>query len=418
MMTQKTIERRNFILNVVEGALFASSGPLLSAQTVLPALVARLGGSNVAVGSLGLVMWMGLFLPQIFAARHVEMVPWKKPWAIGFGMAQRMMVLLMGFAVLLFGDRTPSHALTLFFLFYTLNQLLLGVTTPGWFDLFAKLTPMRKRGRLIGIRGTVGGLGALMCGTILTWLLAHEPFPINFTFVFALAFLLQSMSVFVQSFLIEVEPSPVVTHHRSLAMYVRELVGVLRTNKPFSTFLVAASVNVLAVMPAGFYTVYALHVFPAPEAIVGTFTLAMVVAQVSASLVTGFLTDKYGNKTALVVASFALLVANLWSLLVPSVELFVIVYVFLGVNLGTELLARYNIAVEYAPASQRATYVGLMNTLIAPFYAAGVMGGVLSTIFGYRLLFWIGLAASAVGVWMMIVKVKEPRTQDFTMPAK
>lgn len=418
MMSEKAIERRNFILNVVEGALFVSSGPLLSAQTVLPALVARLGGSNVTIGALGLVMWTGLFLPQIFAARYVEMLPWKKPWALGFGIAQRMMVLLMGLVVLLFGDRSPSLALTLFLFFYTLHQLLLGVTTPGWFELFAKVTPMRKRGRLIGIRTTLGGLGVLLSGSMLTWALAHKPFPINFAIAFALAFLLQCMSVFVQSFLIEGEPSPVVSHHRSFAMCVREVVGILRANKPFSTFLVAALVNVLAAMPAGFYTVYALHAFHAPESIIGTFTLAMIVSQVSTSLVTGFLTDKYGNKMALIIASVALLAANTWALLAPSVESFLTVYVFLGMNLGTELLARYNIAVEYAPASQRATYVGLMNTLIAPFYAAGIAGGVMSTFFGYTLLFWIGLAASIVGVWMMVVKVKEPRTQDFTMPTK
>ena len=68
-------QRRNFRINVTEGALFVAGGTFISSQTVLPALVAKLGGSNVAVGSVAVILWVGLFLPQIFSARVVETLP-------------------------------------------------------------------------------------------------------------------------------------------------------------------------------------------------------------------------------------------------------------------------------------------------------------------------------------------------------
>jgi MFS family permease len=413
MADEQKVERRNFVLNFLEGALFASSGPLTSAQTVLPALVVKLGGSNVAVGAVGVVMWVGLFLPQIFSARYVETLPWKKPWAITCGAAQRVMMLLLCASLFFFGEHHPSVALLLLFVFYTLNQVLLGVTTPGWFDMFAKMTPTRKRGRLIGIRSSLGGLGAFCCGLLLAWLLTNVPFPYNFAVAFGIAFVLQSLSLLVQTYLIETEPSPVV-NKRPLFAFVRELPEVLKTNRAFTMFLVAAIFQVLAATPAGFYTVYALSEFHADESFVGTFTLAMVLAQVTASFGIGFLADKYGNKTSLVIASVALLCANVWALAAPSVGWFIPVYVFLGINLGTELLARYNIAVEYAPPAQRSTYVGLMNTLIAPFYLAGLLAGEISDHFGYQPVLWAGTIASLVGFWLMTCRVQDPRTQEFT----
>ncbi len=416
MADEKAIERRNFVLNLLEGAFYTSSGPLISGQTVLPALVVKLGGSNVAVGAVSVVMWVGLFLPQVFSARYVETLPWKKPWAIRFGAAQRVMVLLLCLSLFAFGENHPATALLLFFIFYTLNQILLGVTTPGWFDMFAKMTPTRKRGRLVGIRSSLGGTGAFCCGLILTWLLAHVAFPNNVAIAAALAFVLQGLSLLVQTFLIETEPSPVVDR-RLLFAYLRELPHVLRTNKAFATFLVAAIFQVLAATPAGFYTVYALSEFQADEIVVGTFTLAMVLAQVTASFGIGFLADRYGNKLALVIASAALLCANVWSLLAPSVGWFLAVYLFLGVNLGTEILSRYNLAVEYAPPAQRSTYVGLMNTLIAPFYLAGLIAGEVSDHIGYRPVLGLGVLASLVGFWLMTQRVQDPRAQEFTMQA-
>ena len=70
--------KRNFLINLFEGALFIAGGSFISAQTVLPALVNRLGGGNLTIGALGVIVWIGLFIPQTFAARYAQAQPWKK----------------------------------------------------------------------------------------------------------------------------------------------------------------------------------------------------------------------------------------------------------------------------------------------------------------------------------------------------
>jgi MFS family permease len=403
-MERGSIERRNFILNAIEGALFIGSGAFLSFQTVLPALVSRLGGSNIAVGAVGVIAYFGLYFPQIFAARYVETLPWKKPWTVAFGLSHRVVVLLIGLVILLFGGRSPSTALLLFFILYCTNQALSGLTTPGWFDLFAKVTSTRKRGRLVGIRNSLGGVVGFGGGLTLTWLLASYGFPVNFALAFFAAFAMQTGSLVVQSYVVEETPSTTVPRRR-----LRELLHAVPADRGFHAFLLSSALLIIATMPVAFFTVYALHHFGADESVVGKFTLTMVTTQVVSALVNGYIADRYGYKTALMIAGVGMLCATVWALVAPTLGLFMLVFVFLGINLGTELMARYNMAIEYGPVERRSTYLGFMSTVLGPFYLSGLIGGWLSDAFGYWVVFAVGILFSVAGLAVLHYRVHEPR---------
>jgi len=361
------------------------------------------------VGALGVMVYFGLFLPQIFSARYVETLPWKKRWTMTMGGTHRSLVLVMGVSILVFGGSKPDVALWVFLALFTLMQVIIGVATPGWFEMFAKITPARKRGRLVGARNSVGGVAALFCGLALTWLLAVYPFPLNFALAFFAAFLLQMSSLATQSRLVEAEASPT-TSRRPFFAFLKELPGVFRDNPPFRRFIESSALLTLATMPIGFFTVYALKQFRADESVVGEFTLMMVAIQVVSALVNGFVADKYGNKSALLVSAGALLCASITALVAPSLAWFRLVYLFLGVNLGTEIMARYNMSIEYGPARQRSTYVGLMNTALAPFYLSGMVGGMIIEWLGFGAVFALGALFSVAGLLFLVYRVVDPRT--------
>ncbi len=402
-------DRKNFLINGVEGALAVAAGAFINPQTVLPALVNRLGGSNVVVGTLGVLVNVGIYIPQIFAARYVETIPWKKPWAMRYGLTHRMFVLVMALVILLFGTGRPVAALWMFLVLFTAMQIVVGVATPGWFDLFAKLTQPRKRGRLVGVRNSAGGVCAFICGLCLTWILAEFAFPLSYAIVFFAAFALQMASFVMLGKLVESEPSTV-SERRPFFAFLGELPGILRSNPPFRKFISACAILTFATMPVGFYTVYALVRFQADESAIGEFTLIMVAIQVVSALVTGYLADRYGNKTALLVASVSLLGASVTAFAAPTLAWFRLVFLLLGVNLGTEITARYNMSIEYGPAKKRSTYVGLMNTLVAPFYLSGIIGGILSEWIGLPAVFLIGALSSVAGIAYLARNVREPRT--------
>jgi len=109
-----------------------------------------------------------------------------------------------------------------------------------------------------------------------------------------------------------------------------------------------------------------------------------------------------------VIAATCMCCASIVALLAPSLTLYRIVFVFLGVTLGSEVMARYNISVEYGPPEQRSTYIGMMNTLLAPYYLTGLLGGYLSDTFGFPVMFIAGSLFSVVGLMLLLFKVQDP----------
>ena len=405
---EQKIEQHNIKYNIAEGGVYISSSAFVSPQTVVPALLARLGGTNIEIGMVSVLTYVGLYIPQLFAARYVEALPWKKPWSISFGTAQRFVVLLMGLLVLFFGGSGSPWILAIFLFLFFMNSVIAGITTPGWFDMFAKLTSPKKRGRLVGIRNSLGGLGAFIGGFVLTWLLATFAFPVNYAVGFFIAFVLQMASIVIQARFIEKDPSPV-GEVRKLSSYLNELPALLRQNKQFTKFLIASAFLIIAMVPSGFFTVYVLRDFHAGESIVGQYTLAMVAIQVVSAVAIGFITDRWGNKISLLITSASMLLASSWAMVAPSPGWFTLVYVFFGITLGAEMMVRFNMAIEYCPPQLRSMFIGLMNTILAPFYLAGLAGGFLSDLVGYKGVFLFGIVASLIGIYILARYVPDPR---------
>lgn len=401
-------DARNFIVNVVEGGLFVAGATFISVQTVLPTMVAQLGGDNVAVGALGFIAWGGLFLPQIFAARYVETVAWKKPWVVRLGAVQRIIVGIIGLVLLLFGGSDPGLALGLFLVLYAVMHLVLGIVTPAWVDLIAKVTPVAKRGRLAGFRSSLAGAMGFACGILLTWILGSLHLPVNYAVAFGCAFLLQALSIFVQSRLVEAEPSHA-GERKPLKAFLAQIPGVLRRSPPFRNFIIAMAFLVMATVSMTFFTLNAIREFQADPSIAGQFTMIIVGSQVISAPAVGYLADRHGNRIALIVAATALMCASISAILAPTLGWFRVVFVFLGINLGSELMARYNFAIEFAPEKDRAMYFGLMNALLAPFYAVSLLGGWISNVAGYSVVFQVGAACSLAGIFLMVLSVREPR---------
>jgi MFS family permease len=405
----QALTRKNFLVNVAEGALYITSAGLSSVQTVLPALVSRLGGGNLAVGAVALIAYMGVFLPQVIAARYAGLRPRKKPWTIGFGLTHRIGALVLAAGIWLLGSRDPGSALIFFFLMFALNQTILGITTPGWFELVAKLTPVHRRGRLFGFRNALGGAGAFISGLGLVWLLANLPFPHNYASALLLSFGFQFAALIVQTRLVEAEPSPVLPG-KPLSRYLRELPAVLKHNVEYRWFIIAIACMIPASAPFGFFTVYALERFQPGEGLVGAFTLSMVLAQIASALVAGLVADRYGNRIALIPAAAALLLATATALLARDAWWFVPVYLFVGTTIGSEIIIRYNMAIEYGPPTERATYVALTNTILAPMYLASIIGGIIVERAGYQALFIGGLAFGCLGLGLLLFRVRDPRS--------
>ncbi len=394
------IERHNFKCQLIEGALYLSSRPFVSPETVLPALIQRLGGSDIVIGSVPVIVYLAFFLPQLAGANLFSYIPYRRVVVLRGGLIQRLHLFVIAYIIGLMGLNYPDLTLFFFLFLYASNQATSGLITPMWGEFVAKTVSPSNRGKLLGLRTSLGAVLGFINGFLIILIIGNFLFPWSYATLFLLAGILQMSSLVAQKYVIESEPSNAIRVVSTKRLMFHVLL-ILRKNNGFRKFLFASTFVVIGFMSVAFFTVAALRKFALNESYVGTFTIITIIAQVLSSATLGWLADKKGTKSALLICAAALFMAILLAFVGNSVFVFYIVFFLTGVNLGAETFLRYNIAVEFAPTDQRALYVGVMNAWLAPFYLFNLIGGWISTYYGYTTVFSISLFFILIGIILL-----------------
>jgi MFS family permease len=408
LVLQRTY-RRNFTVNVIDGAFFGLGLSFTSLVTILPLFVSRLTNSPLIIGLIPVLWNMGWFLPQLFTANYVQHLARKKPMVLAVSIHERLPYLLMAGVVLALPRIGPGLGLAGFFLAYGWICLAGGFTATAWQEMVAKIIPTRRRGTFFGTQNFMAGLlssgGAIVAG----WLLELYPYPVNFALCFALTFVFMMISF---AFLATTVEPPVAMERVRLSQreYLGQLPAVLRENCNYTRFLLARAVAWTGTMGSGFLTVYAVQRLGSTPGELGLFTAVSLAAQTVANLVLGLWGDRAGHKRVLEFAGLCAAgsMASAW--LADTPVWFYLAYALIGVATAGNIVSGLSIALEFGPPTQRPTYIGLTNTLLAPF--AGIsplLGGWLAGTVSYPVMFALAALLSVFGFGLLGLTVREPR---------
>jgi len=382
----------------------------------MPALVKRLGGGDVLIGTWPVAAYLAYFLPQIIWANYSRAQQYRKPAVLRRGLLQRLHILFLACVIAACGAAAPALGLVLLFVIYIFNQATAGSVAPLWMDFFVKTTPPEIRGKILGWRTSIGaGLG-LFNGLLLAALLAMLEFPYNFASIIGLAFLYQMGSLIAQSRVTENAASTVAEPVR-LSDLLAHARAIVSGNRIFRKFLIASSLLTLSFSSAAFFTVAAIQEFNLNESMVGLFTVVTIAAQVLSGVLIGWIADARGTKIALILCGLSLLLAIAFALLAGSLFWFYPVFAFTGITVGAEMFMRYTFAVECAHERDRPMYVGLMNAWLAPFYLAAPLAGWLSATYGYKVVFAISFIIGIVGI-SLLARIPDPRRDKLALSSK
>ena len=304
--------KRNFVINVLDGSIFAFGMNFVSLTTILPLLVKQMGGSNISIGLIPVVWALGFNFPQIFIANYARKQTMKKSLVMKTALFQRIPWLLLSvFAFFLFSRLSSEKALLLFFTGFGLAAVGGAINMPAWFTLVFKVTPVKLRGRLFALRLTLGALFGIFAGGVAKIVLDSYSYPNGFSLLFLLAFLMMMISYTILAQLKEERISPPL----NLVRYKEFLLGlptILRHEKNFRNYLIGDSLMVCAGMAHAFFTVFAFDKFLLSPGYAGQFTIVMMISTIFGSLFFGFLADKYGHRINLIFsAGFILISINI-----------------------------------------------------------------------------------------------------------
>jgi MFS family permease len=277
--------------------------------------------------------------------------------------------------------------------------------------MLGKLIPANQIGRFFGLTNFLGtGTGVLGAwGT--AWLLDRYGFPSGYIWCFALAGILVLLSWL---FLAQVR-EPASRHmppRVSEREYWRRLPSVLRSDANFARYLLSQVVSALGGMAIGFLMVYGRERWQLPDGQAGILTASMLIGQALANLLFGPLADRRGHKLVLELSTLLGVMAMGLAALAPRPAWFYLVFALLGANSAGMLLSGLMIALDFGPADQRATYIGLNNTVRGMASGlAPLLGGWLATMLGYQSMFVVSFAVGLVGLALLRWSVREPRLE-------
>lgn len=400
----------NFAANLLDMIFFTLGMSIISRDTVMPLFVSTLTDSKIAIGLAAALFSLGYYLPQLLLANYSEQLPYKKPFVVRLaGWGERGAYLLITLVIWWLAQPLPGLTLVLFWLLLLVSSTASGAATPAWYDMIAKVIPVNRRGIFSGIGHSVGALIAIGGAFVVGWVLENVAYPQNFALCFGLAFGAFMIS-YVGLLLVREPPSTTVKASIPLWHYLRQLPAVLRQNHNYRRFLAARVIMHLGAMATGFFIVYGKEHFQIDGATVGWLTAGLVTSQAVTNLLWGMLGDRRGYKLVLVGAAFCMALAALNAWWATSVAGLALTFVLLGAAQAGDVVSSLNIILEFCAPSDRPTYIGLTNTLLAPVLTlAPILGGWLAGALGFAPLFLIASTVAALGCLLMATLVQEPR---------
>lgn len=415
---EEPVVRRNFAANVMDGALFALAMSFVSQQAILPVYVKAIGGGNVAIGLIPVLWTFGFNFPQVFIARRAQKAREKKKLLLLTAMFQRIPWLLLALVPPLLEGRSGAGAvLAAFFVLYALAAVGGSINLPVWFDLIAKITPVRVRGRLFAIRGILGSLLGIGGGAVAAFVLGSLQYPASYALLFFLAFVAMMMSYYFLTRLEEAKSDE--SSGMPPAMRLSEtLPRILKSGGNYRRFLVGDALLITSTMANGFFAVHAIEKFSLPEASAGRFTMVIMGSMILGSMVFGYLADHRGHRLNMLLAGMFTLVSCSAALLAPSAEWYAVSFICSASSVTLGGISRLPLIAELCSAAERPTYVALSNMVTSPFVLAGVLGGWIANAFGFRTLFLAAAVVSLVAALWWLTMVKEPRDSGLAEVAR
>lgn len=412
-------QRRNYLLGVVNGAIFSMGEVFIDPDMVLTWFLTQLNAANFWIGMIAPVRYGSWFLPQLFVSGYMQRQPRKQFFHKWMSVVRGVLLLAQALMVLLLPIDWMLPAFFLLLASYSLGAGLCGIS---FMDVVGKVIPPTRRGAFFGMRMFLGGILAFL-GSSLVGFILDEPdglhFPLNFGVLFGAAFVLIVLSLVAWG-LIKEPPGPVDPARVRWTEQVQRGMALLKHDQAYRTFVLTRLALMLAQLAGPFYLVYAKEALGISARMVGLYLTSRTATSIAFNLIWGRVSDRQGNRLLIrITTAIGLLMPLLALLLGGSVTanprlatalsyLYMAVFVASGAFAAGSGIGNMNYLLDIAPPEQRSLYLGFTNTLFGIAFFASGLGGLIVDLAGFTVL--MILAAAFYGAaFVFSLRMIEPR---------
>lgn len=418
-LAQPVLTRRNVAAELLHG-LFGHAGQrLFMAPTFLPAFLFALSGSEFVVGMARGIQALGTMLSPALGAAvigHRVRIKWI---GIGAGLFARLQMLVIAVAVLWL---PPDTAVVVCLLALAAMGFGNGFGNVTLNALRARVIPSHRRGLVLGVRNTLGGLVA---AALAAW--AGASFLANggagsapaYADVFLLAFVISSVGLLGLAITRE-PPEAEVLPRRNLRETIGDGLALLRTDRHFASFFLAYGLGTVSRMGVPFYVLHAAARLEdeggaMTGALLGALTTLWLLADTSTRLIWGSLGDRHGHALVMIGGISLWILAQLLLFVATGPGVLMLFFVLVGIASGGFNMGANSLVLELGSSAQTALRLATVTTfahLVAAL--APIVGGVISAFAGFPTVFALCMAAQTVALALLIAfaRRRAPRTAD------
>ena len=401
--------RYNIKVGLADGGFFGLALGFASFGTILPLLVASMTDSATLIGLVPAIHAAGWMLPQLFTAKHTARLRRYKRTVLINSIHERFPFLGFAIIALLIPTIGIQAGLILTFLLLTWQGLGGGFTANPWTSMISKIIPPENRGTFFGTQAAVANLFISGAAVGAGYLLDYLDSPLDFAVCFFVASIFFTVSWFVLALTREPEDTEKVIEAHQPPLWEGAW-RIVQRDKNFNWFLVTRFLSQFATMGFSFYVVYALRRFNADAVILGYLTATLTITQTVANIGMGWLGDRIGHRSMLILGAAAAMLSSLLAWLASSLLWFFPIFILSGFTNVSIWTTGMTMATSFSGENERPFYIGLAQTLTAPAtILAPLLGGWIADTFDFVPTFAISTILSLVMVGILVFVVKDPR---------
>jgi len=407
---------RNFTANVLSEAFWGFALTLISTTAVLPLYLSSLGARPALLALLPAVQSLGFGLLQLPGAFFAIRLARKREWFLG----------LHGFPILCWlGVAAVAHyagrlgtgaALALSLLGIGGQALLFGAVMPMWGDFVNRQMPEHRRGRMFGAAFAVAAAGGLVGAALTAETLSGHPGPRGYAICFVVAAVAMVVGI-AGGFLIHEPASPFPPLRMTARQFGRHLREALARRDGLRQLLLARIPVEAGIMAGPYFAVYAQQQAGLGDAAAGQFVLALTIGQAAASPLVGWLADRRGYKSTLLLSAALNPLILVLALGAGRAPAFYAVFGLLGAAILADWLSTMNLVLELCPEGDKTIYQALYGTLVIPqrlLYP--LLAGLIVSRLGMRAVFEVTLGMQVLGLIGVALLVRDPRATRAESP--
>jgi len=379
------ISKRNFYSLLWHAGFLALAQVFMDVDTIVPAMLVDAGGSAVQIGILTAIMLGGSSFTQLIYAPFISNYHFKKKFLL-LGINSRIFSLL-GLGLILFFSSLIDESNIIWMIFILIAIFSLGgaFANVSYTDILGKSVMQDSRKSFFSIKQVVTGIILFFSALLANKILTSSTYPINYGYMFFIAF----GALFIASLgfwnIKEVTPSRMAV--KNPKHFFNLIKNELKQNEKLKYFLGFINTMGISFSLLPFVILYAKEFYNTQSADTGQFLLYKIIGSVVAGFVLFFLAGRYKYHYLLYGSAVLAFVLPLFIFLSSEIPSFSTIFLIGGVIYTAYSISMNGVLLEISGTENRTLYTGIVGagSILPALFP--LLGGWIIEQFGFQLFF-------------------------------